>query len=268
MIETIHQRNEPPSGGFSISKDEINRLPMEAYTGPIRLVNDREQLDECLEIIAREELLGFDTETRPAFERGVSYPPALMQLATSREVFIFQFHSLGGLGPLRALLENPNIIKAGVALTDDIKQLNACWAFTPKQFVEIGTMARDIGCHQTGLRSLAALLLGFRISKKEQRSNWARPSLTRSQLVYAATDAWVSRLLYLNLLEKWGDRPLPSEVDPLTPDPTLHPRESGNRSRPPRRFRRRGRSEREAGRSPELPGMAAPEPDAPVAPAG
>lgn len=241
--------------GISISKDELNKLPIRAYDGPIRLINDKDQMAECVKLLSAEKILGFDTETRPSFERGVSYPPALLQLATKSEVFVFQFQALGGLGPLRSILENPDIIKAGVAISDDIKQLNDCWKFKPKKFIEIGTMAKELGLKQTGLRSLAGLLLGFRISKKEQRSNWAKPNLSRSQVVYAATDAWVSRELYLHIMTRWTDRPLPSEVDPLTPVPGRERGPAGNKSPEHRNARRREKNERAFAHMSELPGM-------------
>lgn len=251
--------------GLSISREQLNTLPIRAYEGPIRLINDRNDVGECIRALQGERILGFDTETRPAFERGVSYPPALMQLATSSQVFVFQFQALGGLGALRHILEDANIVKAGAALSDDIKQLNDCWKFTPRKFVEIGYMARELGLKQTGLRSLAGLLLGFRISKKEQRSNWARTNLSRSQIIYAATDAWVSRELYLNLMERWGDRPQPSQVDPLTPAPNRKAGHADNRSSGHPPARKRGKTETTAAHTPELPGIDWSEPVAPQA---
>lgn len=251
-IETVEPK--------AIAKDELNSLPMRSYEGPIRLVNDRDEVASCLAELKQEPLLGFDTETRPAFQRGVSYPPALLQLATSKEVFVFQFHALGGLGALREILEDESIIKAGVAISDDIKQLNDVWKFKPGHFIEIGNLAKELGYQQTGLRSLAGLMLGFRISKREQRSNWARANLTRSQIVYAATDAWVSRELYLHIMKLWGDRPLPAAVDPLTPDPNRKPRPAGRRSRLPRSPRKPGKMQIPSAHMPELPGMTWTEP--------
>jgi len=248
-----HNRND---SGHSISKDDLNKLPIRAYEGPIRLINEREQVSECVKILAREKIIGFDTETRPAFERGVSYPPALMQLATHSEVFVFQLHAIGGIGALRTILENADIIKAGVALSDDIKQLNDCWKFKPRRFIEIGNMAKTLGCKQTGLRSLSGLLLGFRISKKEQRSNWARPNLSRSQIVYAATDAWVSRELYLHIMKQWGERPLPSEVDPLTPGPIPSKRPADSKSREFHPARKSGKTETASAHSAPATGTA------------
>ncbi len=241
--ETIPEEKSDARPGISISKDDLNKLPIRSYAGPIHLVSDREQLDACLPLLQHEELLGFDTETRPSFERGVSYPPALLQLATRSDVFVFQLQALGGLGPLRSVLENARITKAGAAISDDIKQLNDCWKFKPRNFIEIGHLAKELGFKQTGLRSLAGLILGFRISKKEQRSNWAKPNLTRSQITYAATDAWISRELYLHLMKSWGDRTPPAEVDPLTPVPGRAREHADNRSPEHRNARKRGKSE-------------------------
>ena len=54
-----------------------------------------------------------------------------------------------------------------------------------------------MGIKNHGLRGLAAVFLGIRISKGAQTSNWSRDVLTRQQIQYAATDAWVGRKLYL-----------------------------------------------------------------------
>lgn len=256
ISENENEKDAVTTDPRSISKDELNKLPIRAYAGPIHLIHDRDQVKSCIQLLERELIIGFDTETRPSFERGVSYPPALLQLATQSEVFVFQFQALGGLGgPLRSILENPDIIKVGVALSDDIKQLNDCWKFTPRRFIEIGAMAKEMGLKQTGLRSLAGLLLGFRISKKEQRSNWAKATLTRSQIVYAATDAWVSRELYLTLMNAWGDRKPPGEVDPLTPALNQSREHADKKSFEHRTSRKRGKSETACAHTLELPGM-------------
>ncbi|HTB63543.1 MAG TPA: hypothetical protein VK737_08130, partial [Opitutales bacterium] len=69
--------------------------------------------------------------------------------------------------------------------------------FAPKNFVEISDMSRRIDVSHTGLRNLSAMFLGYRVSKGAQVTNWARPDLTQAQISYAATDAWISRMLYL-----------------------------------------------------------------------
>ena len=65
--------------------------------------------------------------------------------------------------------------------------------------VDLAALARARGIKAQGLRSLAASLLGFRISKSAQCSNWERDELSPQQIRYAATDAWVGRELYARL---------------------------------------------------------------------
>jgi len=68
---------------------------------------------------------------------------------------------------------------------------------SPKGFEDVGEWARRFGWPVTGLRNLAASLLGVRVSKKARLTNWEARTLTEAQICYAATDAWVSRELYL-----------------------------------------------------------------------
>jgi ribonuclease D len=144
-----------------------------------------------------ETLLGFDTESRPSFRRGDNHPVALLQLAGAERVYLFQLQLLDNLDPILALLADPAIRKAGVAIRDDIRKLQELGGFAPGNFVEISDLSRQLEITNTGLRNLCAIFLGIRVSKGAQVTNWARPDLTSAQTSYAATDAWVSRLLYL-----------------------------------------------------------------------
>lgn len=182
-----------------ITKEEINALPIRAYEGPIKLIRSDDQMAAALRELHRADLLGFDTETKPTFKRGQNHPAALLQLGTADRVFLFQLLQLENIQPLWDLLANPAILKAGVAIADDIKKLQERQPFKPAGFVEIADLTQGLGILNTGLRSLAGLLLNFRISKRAQVSNWALDQLSESQIQYAATDAWVSRELYLRM---------------------------------------------------------------------
>ena len=182
-----------------MTKEQINARPIRKYQGHIHLIQRSEQVEEAVRQLEKEKVLGFDTETRPTFRVGQSYPPAVLQLAGEQAVYIFQLQHCHLPKALCRLLANPKIIKAGVALDRDVQELNKLASFKPAGFVDVGELAKLAGCMNHGLRGLAALLLEFRVSKDSQTSNWAKRTLTRAQIEYAATDAWVGRELYHKL---------------------------------------------------------------------
>lgn len=185
-----------------ISKAEINELPLLAWEGPIELIETIPQVEEAVQLISKEKILGFDTETRPSFKRGEYYPPALIQLATEERVFLIRLSKTKCLKALHPILENPDIIKCGVGIKDDVKELREFSDFEARGFFEISELTIKLGYENRGLRALAALLLGGRISKAAQVSNWAREELDQKQIKYAATDAWISRQIYLNAVRE------------------------------------------------------------------
>jgi ribonuclease D len=189
-----------PSTGRSISKAEINALPLRWYDGPLDLVRTPDELERALGHLAGDQVLGFDTETRPSFRRGESHPPSLVQLAGEHRVVIIQLRALGlDWGGLLALFTDAGVHKAGIAPHDDLRKLRDLRPFQPAGFHDLSVRAREAGYRQTGLRALAALLFGERVSKSEQVSDWSARQLTRAQILYAATDAWMTRRLWLAL---------------------------------------------------------------------
>jgi ribonuclease D len=153
----------------------------------------------AMKALSGEEVLGFDTETRPAFKAGESYPPALVQLAGSGYVYIFQLNHITSYGPIAGVLADKGVLKAGVAIHDDIIKLNTVFDFKPAGFVELAGIGKKLGIKNAGLRGMAALLFGFKISKHVKISRWDSPKLTHEQIVYAATDAWICREIYFAL---------------------------------------------------------------------
>ncbi len=189
----------PDTAWPRMTKDQINAHPIRKYPGRIHLIRRSEQIEPAVRQLEKEKVLGFDTETRPTFRAGQSYPPAVLQLVGEQAAYIFQLRYCPLSQALRRLLANPQIIKAGVALNRDVQELKKLASFQPAGFVDVGELARQAGCTNHGLRGLATLLLGFRVSKRSQTSNWAKETLTRAQIEYAATDAWVGRELYQKL---------------------------------------------------------------------
>lgn len=182
--------------GRKISKAEINDLPMIAWDGDIQILETIDAMELAVERLKSETHLGFDTETRPTFKKGEYYPPALIQLASSSCVYLFRISKTKTLAPLLPILESSHILKTGVAIKDDVKELRTMEDFEASGFVEIADITTKLGYENRGLRALAALLLNGRISKAAQVSNWARAELDNKQIRYAATDAWISRDIY------------------------------------------------------------------------
>jgi len=184
-----------------MTKEEINSLPIKGYRGKIEVVKSKTAMDEAFDELSRERLIGFDTETRPNFSKGQNNLPSLIQLAGSETVYIFQLRHLDFPKALRRILADKKIIKTGVAIDYDLMQLQRLGSFSEGGFVGLTRIAKYAGIKNHGLRGLAAVLLGFRISKGAQRSNWGSDTLTQKQINYAATDAWVGREIFLRLQE-------------------------------------------------------------------
>ena len=78
-----------------IPKDILNDLPVKSFEGEIFFIRTKEELNEILPFLNQAEILGFDTETRPAFKKGVTYNVSLLQLAISDKAFLFKLDKLG-----------------------------------------------------------------------------------------------------------------------------------------------------------------------------
>ncbi|HYG39567.1 MAG TPA: 3'-5' exonuclease [Cytophagales bacterium] len=181
-----------------ISKEEILQLPLIQYQGEIIVVNSPKDLEQCIDELEKFTLIGFDTEKKPAFNKGEYYPPAWMQLGTENKVYLIRIREK--LDPkLVSFLENPLIQKVGVAIRDDIKDLQKLTPFNAEGFIDLGDIARKLGIENYGLRNLAGRILNRRLSKKEQRSNWGKDHLTPEQKMYAAVDAWAGLKIYEQL---------------------------------------------------------------------
>lgn len=184
-----------------ITIEAINTLPMFKFAGEVCLIRTEEELHKALPVLRAETILGFDTETRPTFRKGKMNTPALIQLATAETVYLVQLVCVPLGGELAALLGDAGIVKAGVSIMDDIRALQKMHPFTSAGLVDLGHVAHTHRLETRGLRNLAANFFGFRISKGSQCSNWSQRTLSARQMTYAATDAWIGRMVYLYMAE-------------------------------------------------------------------
>ena len=180
-----------------LDKETINQFPLIRFHGSVKVAENAKAFQRYASKLRKQRVLGFDIECKPNFKRGPNNPPALLQLATSDQAFLFRLFPVMKLGPLVEILENPEIIKTGVAIKDDLQNLNKIEELKPAGFEDLAQLAQSLKIEQTGLRNLTAIFFKQRLSKSAQLSNWQKRPLTPSQINYAATDAWISRELYL-----------------------------------------------------------------------
>lgn len=184
----------------SISNEEITQLPLLQFTGRTVIINTPNDLtDDVLAELSGASVLGFDTETRPVFKAGPRNSTALLQLSTHDLAVLVRLNTAGLPAPIVRLLESPDVIKVGAAVRDDVKGLQRIVRFKAQGFVELQAIVPRFGIAVKGLRKMAAVVLGGRVSKAQQLSNWEAETYTPAQISYAATDAWVGLLMYKRL---------------------------------------------------------------------
>ena len=204
---------------ISIAPEEIDKLPLGVFTGEIKVIDKPGlEYEKAIFYLHRQKILGFDTESRPVFSPGQrSNGVALLQLSGPRKAYLFRLQTLGMRRSLCALLANEKIIKVGAAALDDIRGLQRLHGFKAAGFIDLQKIAWEWGIRDKSVKKLAANILGCRISKAQQLSNWEATTLTEAQCKYAATDAWVCREMYIKLLA--------SERHPLSPEELLPPQD-------------------------------------------
>jgi ribonuclease D len=179
-----------------LDKEHIKTLPLRAFDGKIHLITDIKDVNAAIKTLRQYPILGFDTETRPTFKKGVQHSVSLLQLSTPKEAYLFRLNHLGFPEELILLLEDPGVLKVGVAILDDVRGLQKLSNFNAAGFVELADIASSLGIVTCGLRNLAAIFFGVRITKKAQLTNWERPVINSKQCLYAATDAWICLEMY------------------------------------------------------------------------
>ena len=191
------ERSLPPEIPLSLAREALNGLPIRRYEGPVHVLETPPDLERTMRDLRAERVIGFDTETRPAFRPGESYLPSVVQFAAAGAVYLLQVQRLDCSAALCEIFASETIVKAGVSVVDDLRGLKKLVEFEERAVVDLGRVAKHHGLKQTGVRNLAGIFLGTRIPKGAKTTNWAARRLTTQQILYAATDAWACRELYL-----------------------------------------------------------------------
>jgi ribonuclease D len=184
-----------------LSSQHINSLPIIRFKGEIIMINTPEKADEHLSRLFQHPAIGFDTESRPSFKKGITYPLAIVQLATHETAYLLQIEKIRVPDILVDLFCNRKIKKIGIGIKNDLEKLQSIRPFIPNDFIDLSAIATRKGIIQVGARALSARYLEHRVTKNAQRSNWSNSNLSEKQKIYAATDAWICLQIYPLLIE-------------------------------------------------------------------
>ena len=182
-----------------ISNDELQALPLASFEGKIHVINHLIEADLAVKWLKSFSVLGFDTETRPSFTKGRVNNTALLQLSTETEAFLFRLCRMKMPKSLLELLSDPNILKIGTAVNNDLEVMKRSVKIKPQGFVDLQVFVQEYDIKSLALAKMAGIVLGVRISKSQQTSNWENKKLTAAQIRYAATDAWMCYRIYEKL---------------------------------------------------------------------
>lgn len=188
----------------TITPQEIEKLEYASFPGKIYVIDTvGAEFNRAIAYLRSQKVIGFDTETRPTFTPSQPrYGVSLLQLSGPDKAFLFRVSSLGMHRRLCNLMASDKIIKVGAAIHDDIKGLQKLHHFVPESFVDLQKIVWEWGIRDKSVKKMAAIIMGIRISKSQQLSNWEAERLSDSQCLYAATDAWVCREMYLRLMRE------------------------------------------------------------------
>ena len=186
-----------------ISKEELHKLSLTQFDGKIHVIERYGVADIIADRLRSCPMLGFDTETRPTFKKGKLNRVALLQLATATEAYLFRLCKIDIPQNLLALLTDPKVLKIGAAIKNDIDLLKQLTKIKPPTagFIDLQDMVQEYDIKDIGLAKMSGIVLGVRISKSQQISNWENKILTPAQQRYAATDAWICYKIYEKLMQ-------------------------------------------------------------------
>jgi ribonuclease D len=184
-----------------IEKEDLHSLSNVVFTGNIMVVSNLSEAVKAVAHLSEFDLLGFDTETKPAFRKGQKHKIAILQLSSDTTAYLFRLHAIGIPDCLANLLESETVKKIGAAVHDDIKGLQYIRRIKPNGFIDLQRIVADYGIQDKSVQKIAAIVLHARISKSQRLTNWENVQLTTQQKQYAAIDAWVCREIYVQLIK-------------------------------------------------------------------
>lgn len=181
---------------ISIPKNIISELTQVTFDGNIYVIDSMSKMRIAVNALRKEQLVGFDSETRPAFFKGKTNQVALLQISSLEDCFLFRTNKIGIPEKLKQFIEDESIKKIGLSLNNDFNAMGRFADITPRGFIDIQSLVKEYDIVDQSLQRIYAILFGKKISKSQRLSNWEAPTLTPAQQQYAAIDAHACLEIY------------------------------------------------------------------------
>lgn len=181
---------------ISIPKNIISELTQVTFDGNIYVIDSMSKMSMAVNALRKEKLVGFDSETRPAFFKGKTNQVALLQISSLEDCFLFRTNKIGIPEKLKQFIEDESIKKIGLSLNNDFNAMGRFADITPRGFIDIQSLVKEYDIVDQSLQRIYAILFGKKISKSQRLSNWEAPTLTPAQQQYAAIDAHACLEIY------------------------------------------------------------------------
>lgn len=181
---------------ISIEKAQIQLMPQVIFPGDIHIIDSIYHVKEAVRVLSMSHVVGFDTETRPSFRKGVVHKTALIQISTLDECFLFRTCKIGLPADLADYLACEDFTKVGLSLHDDFKIMGKLSPLQPAGFIDLQDIVGQYCINDISLQKIYAILFGGKIAKGQQLTNWEAPELTMAQQNYGAVDAWACLKIY------------------------------------------------------------------------
>lgn len=213
MNKTIYSRYD---------KKAITDLPVVTFPGRVITIITPGEAEKAVDYLLQSDIMGVDTETKPAFHRGEQNKVALLQVSNRDTCFLFRLNIIGITPAIKRLLEDKTVKKIGLSWHDDIRGLEERESFNPGLFIDLQDIVGEIGIKDLSLQKIYANIFHAKISKRQRLTNWEATPLTDKQKQYAAIDAWSCIQIYdeLNRLKETGEYNLIVVPEPENIQPT------------------------------------------------
>ncbi|VVC27069.1 Ribonuclease H-like domain,3'-5' exonuclease domain [Cinara cedri] len=176
-----------------------------------------ETVEQCEQIAVKLEksstylpIIGLDCEW--VSQNEIRHPVALLQISDANGICslirLSKFKTIPS--SLSKILSNPNVIKVGVAISDDAHLLMNDYNLEISGYIDLRFLAREFHLQERSLAALAYKLLGCELDKdwRVRASDWEADLLSNRQIEYAALDAYIGFKILEKLRNKtisWRD---------------------------------------------------------------